>query len=70
MKTQKTEELQITSTIQIFFQEQSIPFEEKKEREEEEIICGDSFLELLVIFQVLIFVFPIFCKLLADQKYP
>ena len=56
--------------FKILLQEHSVFIREKEGEKKEEIIFGDSFLELFVIFQVLIFVSPLFCNHLADQKYP
>ena len=70
----KTEEIALlhTQTIQKSFQEQSLIREEERRRNSsvEEIHLWNAILICFVIFQVLLFVFPLFCNHLADQKYP
>ena len=55
----------------IFFKAFQVSFGRRKiKRRKDQNLLGNSLLELIVIFQVLNFVFPIFCKHLADHNYP
>ena len=67
----KTEERRIIQALQFkSFKNRASNIPEKEKKEKRRNHLGNSILNLIVIFQVHIFVFPIFCKLLADQKYP
>ena len=67
-KEKKTEQINHTYIIFILQEQENIIRQRRKKGEEK--FLGNSILELIVIFQLLIFVFPIFCKHRADQKYP
>ena len=61
----------ITQDLIIFFKSFQVSFgKRKRRRRKDQELLGNSLFELFVIFQVQIFVFPIFCKHLVDQKYP
>ena len=68
---EQSKKLHQTPTISIIQSKNKVIFgRRKKEKERRRNLLGNSFLELIVIFQVLKIVFSIFCKHLADQKYP